>query len=239
MAAIILMVVVTAGFGAAKFLDEKLEIVGGTMRPGTATGQTLEGVYNFRTIGIDDKMKTGLLWRSTRLAAATPEDISHLAKLLRGGVVIDLRTAIERRLSPDPEIPNVLNKSFPISGAASAGSYVAAFVKNAGDRATFGRALTAIANAGGKVLIHCTYGKDRTGWLVAMIMYSLGANDNQVMTEYLRSNGQVKGASVNRTWLNAALRAARQKYGSIDGYIRDGLGVSGGTLAKLRAKFAE
>jgi len=236
---IIFMVVLTAGFAVAKFLYEEVGVGGGGLRPETSARQTLQGVYNFRTVGVEDKMQPGILWRSTRLSGATPSDVAYLAKLLNGGLVVDLRTTIERKLSPDKSIPNVANENFPIRGAASADGYVSDFVDNATDRAQFGRAMTAIANAKGNVLIHCNYGKDRTGWLVAMVMYALGANDGQVMTEYLRSNNQVQGASVSADWLNAALTAARAKYGSIDNYIREGLGVSDETIAKLKVKFAE
>ena len=236
--AIAAVIVLTVGFGVAKFLDEKPETISGVMQSGPVASQTLQGVYNFRTVSVPDKMKAGVLWRSARLAAATPDDVAYLAKLLRGGIVIDLRTATERELYPDQSIPNVPNQSFPISGAASANSYVAAFVNNDVDRTTLGQVLVVMANTKGSVLAHCTYGKDRTGWLVAVIMYAMGASDSQVMTEYLRSNGQIKGASVSESWLTTTINAVRQKYSSINGYIRNGLGVSDSTLTRLKAKFA-
>jgi len=235
---IIFVVALTVSIVAAKFIYEGVG-VGNGLHPGTSSQQTvLRGVFNFRTVGVDGKMKAGILWRSTRLSGATEDDAEYLAKLLRGGLVVDLRTAAERKRIPDRSIPGVFNENFPIRGAASAGGYVAAFVNNAADRAQFGLAFTAIANAKGNVLIHCNYGKDRTGWLVATVMYSLGANDSQVLTEYLKSNNQVKGATVDADWLNAGLNAARQKYGSIDKYIREGLGVSDETITKLKTKFA-
>jgi len=232
---IIFILALTSGVLIAKFYQP---LGFGAIQGSNSANQTLQGIANFRTVSVPGKMKANILFRSTRLSNATPSDAQYLAKVLKNGIVIDLRTAIERRLSPDRPIPSVANKSFPITGAASADSYVAAFVNDANDRANLAKAFTAVANANGPVLIHCTYGKDRTGWLVALIMYSLGANDQQIMTEYLRSNAELKHASVSASWLQAALTAARQKYGSIDNYIREGLGVSDDALAKLKAKFA-
>jgi len=178
------------------------------------------------------------LFRSARLAHATPSDRNKLANLLKDGMVIDLRSGIERTIGPDQPIQNVPNNSFPIQGAASASGYVSTFVNDKNSRTQFGTAITALANAKGGVLVHCTYGKDRTGWLVAMVMYILGADDRQVMNEYLKSNGQLSSASVDADWLNAALREAKQKYGSIDRYVEEGLNIDDTIIEKLKTKFA-
>ncbi|MDR1969999.1 MAG: tyrosine-protein phosphatase, partial [Candidatus Nomurabacteria bacterium] len=211
--AIFLIAILVIGLATTKFLYKKSGTDNGIIRAENHTSQTLQGIYNFRTVGVEGKMKPGILWRSTRLAAATPSDVTYLAKLLHGGTIVDLRTVDERTLNPDRLIPDVSNQVFPISGAASAESYIATFIDDSTDRATFGQAFTTIANADGKVLVHCTQGKDRTGWLVALVMYSLGASDQQVMTEYLRSNNQTNSLSVNADWLNAALGEVQRKYG--------------------------
>ena len=76
------------------------------------------------------------------------------------------------------------------------------------------------------------------GWMAAMLMYIMGASDAQVMTEYLKSSDA--GYEVDKSWLNAALSAARKNNGgSIMNYITSptkGLGVSTDTIAKLKTK---
>jgi len=209
--------------------------------PATST-ITLSGVTNFRDAAASSTglMKTGVLYRSAKLQDATSSDASKLATLLKKGVIVDLRTAKVRKTSPDAKISGVTNLNFPVIGGASASEYVQLFVNNTADRKQFGDAITEIANTKGSVLVHCTAGKDRTGWTVAMIMYALGANDKQVMTEYLKSKEY--GAKVDSSWLNAGLSAAKKKNGgSIITYIKSksaGLGVTDATITKLKAKLS-
>ena len=198
-----------------------------------------DGVANFREVILPGKIRENMIFRSSRLSAATPSDVKKLAKLLPDGTVIDLRSSWEVAHAPDAKIPGVRDENFPIRGVGDAAGYVDAFVNDARDRQEFAKALAAIADAKGPVLIHCTFGKDRTGWLVATLMYLAGANDSQVMTEYLRSNHQIPGAHVDAAWLEAAVNAAREKYGSMENYVLNGLKVSPGNVAKIREKLAE
>ena len=79
-------------------------------------------------------------------------------------------------------------------------------------------------------------GNTRTGWLVAMIMHIAGANDAQIMKEYMKSE-EAWPDGVRREWLNSGLSAARNQYGSLDGYLKRGLGLTSGEISKLRQKF--
>lgn len=202
----------------------------------------LSGVTNFRDAAASSTklMKSGVLYRSAKLQKATKEDAATLASLLKNGAIIDLRTTKVRSSSPDAVISGVTNVSYPIDAADNAKTYVAVFVNTASDRKKFGDAITKIANTKGSVLVHCTAGKDRTGWTVAMVMYAIGANDKQVMTEYLKS--RESGATVDSKWLNGALSVAKKKNGgSIINYIKSknsGLGVSNATITKLKAKLS-
>jgi protein-tyrosine phosphatase len=208
----------------------------------TTTTPTLTGVTNFRDASSSSTklMKSGVLYRSAKLQNATKKDTAALASLLKNGAIIDLRTTKVRKGAPDASVSGITNLSYPIDAASSASTYVSIFVNNATDRKKFGDVITKIANTKGSVLIHCTAGKDRTGWTVAMVMYAVGANDKQVMTEYLKSKEY--GAKVDSAWLKAALSAAKKKNkGSIITYIKSksaGLGVSDSTITKLKAKLS-
>ena len=201
---------------------------------------SLKGVKNFRDLASLNAsiIKPGVVFRSEKLQDATAEDRKALATLLAGGAIIDFRTPSVRSNSPDASISGVPNLSYPVEGVTGADGYVRAFVNSAAGRKQFGAAITKIANTQGAVLFHCTAGKDRTGWMAAMLMYIMGASDAQVMTEYLKSRDA--GYEVDKSWLNAALSAARKNNGgSIMNYITSptkGLGVSADTIAKLKAK---
>lgn len=201
---------------------------------------SLKGVKNFRDLASlnSSLIKPGVVFRSAKLQEATADDRKTLAKLLANGAIIDFRTSSVRSNSPDASISGVPNLSYPVEGVTGADGYVRAFVNSAAGRKQFGAAITKIANTQGAVLFHCTAGKDRTGWMAAMLMYIMGASDAQVMTEYLKSRDA--GYEVDKSWLNAALSAARKNNGgSIMNYITSptkGLGVSADTIAKLKAK---
>lgn len=124
-------------------------------------------------------------------------------------------------------------------------------------RQTFAAALRLIATPDAlPLLFHCTAGKDRTGWLSALVLSALGVDREVVVEDYLRtnelnamSNAHVlsvlservgdPGALVplleaRREYLEAAFAEAERAYGGIDGYLREGLGLDEATLAALR-----
>jgi protein-tyrosine phosphatase len=57
--------------------------------------------------------------------------------------------------------------------------------------------LTALLISDGPALVHCTAGKDRTGFVVAVIQSALGASENDIATDYLRTNTDWDRASVS------------------------------------------
>jgi len=209
----------------------------GTAKATTSSTSTtsLTGVQNFRDAAASSTvLKTGILYRSMRLSNASSSDAKKLSSILNGGTIIDLRETSERSADPDVKIAGVSNISIPATGTTNYAKY---FVMNKADRNAFKKALETIANAPGNILVHCTYGKDRTGWTVAMVMYASGATDSQVMKEFLKSNDDLpSGKYVKEAWLKDGLAKARKQYGSITGYLKDGLGLSDATLAKLNNK---
>lgn len=97
-------------------------------------------------------------------------------------------------------------------------------------------------------LFHCATGKDRTGWAAAAFLTLLGVPREVVMQDYLRSNEYIlpmydtliqkfvaAGGSqsipksifgVKEEYLNAAFDEVQTKYGSIEKYFSEGLGIS-------------
>lgn len=115
-------------------------------------------------------------------------------------------------------------------------------------------------DSAGPVLIHCTAGKDRTGWIVALVLQMLGAAEADITADYLASGPAVmemfRGLTahvpqaeqalellapmlhVERPYLDAALDAATLQYGSLDAYVRDGLAIDDATIAAVRARLS-
>lgn len=189
---------------------------------------SLSGVVNERDALARYGFKKGALLRTAQLVDATRNDKLKLATELRNGLIIDLRTSSARTKRPDPTLPKVTHLSIGINPDAVYPRYVT----DATRRALFAKALRAAAAASGSVLVHCAAGKDRTGWTIAMLMYAIGATDHQVMTEYLRTKGTTADT------LQGGLNEAKKKYGSIGGYLRDGLGLTATDLTNLKKKFA-
>jgi protein-tyrosine phosphatase len=90
-------------------------------------------------------------------------------------------------------------------------------------------------------VFHCTAGKDRTGFAAALILKAVGTDDDAVMHDYLLTNERVQLPAVSRmglpreamevlwrvqpSFLQAAFDEAQARHGSLDAYLREGLGL--------------
>ncbi|MFC0038848.1 tyrosine-protein phosphatase [Actinomadura rayongensis] len=133
------------------------------------------------------------------------------------------------------------------------------FVADDEQRAAFATALRLVADAGRLPLIfHCTAGKDRTGWMAAIVLTILGVPRADIMADYLRSNeyhrerwkklldhlgrtGQMEEPELllplleqRPEYLEAAFSEATARYGSFAGFLADGLGADEELLAAVR-----
>ena len=105
------------------------------------------------------------------------------------------------------------------------------------------------------LVIHCTAGKDRTGFACALILHTLGVPDDVISEDYLLTNRfyrrdpnhstdlpdevrQVLG-SVQAAFLAAAFQAIDADYGDLESYIRDGLGIGKAERAHLEARYLQ
>jgi protein-tyrosine phosphatase len=133
------------------------------------------------------------------------------------------------------------------------------FVADARQREAFGAALRLVCSAGRlPLLYHCSSGKDRTGWMTAIVLTTLGVPREVVLRDYLLSNdfhrteyqklrydlvktGIVADPELLRpimeqsaTYLGAAFEEAERMYGSFGRFVRHGLEVSDAMLDELR-----
>ncbi len=195
----------------------------------------LSKVSNERDALASYGLKPGMVYRSAKLCGASTADKQIMRAQLNGGTIIDLRTSGAISGCKDPSI-GVSRVNYPVNSDAN---YVR-YVTDSARRAAFGKALKAIlanAKAGRPVWVHCTAGKDRTGWTITVLLSILGADHGAIYAEHLRS----AGASESR--LVDGLDAVASRYHDDDwhgvtgsgmyGYVR-ALGLTDADIANLR-----
>lgn len=115
------------------------------------------------------------------------------------------------------------------------------------------------------ILIHCSAGKDRTGVLAGLIQQILGVSFDAVMDDYLKTEehlGSYKEEimarlkplgyfgipwrrmymplfDARRDYLLAAFEQVKEEFGSVQAWLRRGVGLSQGDEGKLRALLTE
>jgi protein-tyrosine phosphatase len=235
----------------------------------------LAGLPNARDLGghrtsTGAVLRSGVLFRADAPAKATGTDLSALRAL---GVVqvIDLRGASEIEAfgigtwgAPRIHLPVSDTGRGILAQLAAAGDFADAstarrmmtesyrqFVSDRQACDRFGTAVRLIAAPGGvPALFHCTAGKDRTGWLAAIILTALGVDRKAVTADYMMSNIRFttgRGAAgrqelltslhtfvsdvrlvtpvlnADPSYLSAAFDEAQRIYGSFDAFLHEGL----------------
>lgn len=132
------------------------------------------------------------------------------------------------------------------------------FVTEEDSRDQFAAMLTDMAETDGPFVFHCTSGKDRTGWTAVLLQHIAGVSDDTIMDDYLLTNDYIADTigpmldtveaagldpevfrpmiTVDKTFLQAGIDQAVENFGSIDGYLTDGIGLDEDTIAALKTK---
>jgi protein-tyrosine phosphatase len=246
----------------------------------------LEGAHNFRDLGgyqTSDgrRVRWGRVYRSDDISKLSDEDIGYLSRLgLR--LVCDFRSPAERADAPDrlptpgPETaqlaisdstvdPTVLRERI-LSGDLGELDFAQMLVD--GNR-SFASAFTEqyremferLGEAQGlPALLHCTAGKDRTGFGAALVLLALGVPEQTVYDDYLLTNATTASRTERMLWfirlrslgradverirplfearreyLSAGLDEVARGNGNVDRYLREALGVDDEQRAQLRA----
>jgi protein-tyrosine phosphatase len=236
----------------------------------------LQGASNFRDLGgypTADGRTTRWrhIFRSNHLGHLTPEDID-VVRALGVRSAFDFRGAEERTagicvvdeiavhsLPIEPTVVAALRAELakgaltaPVALELMRGSY-RNYVRHATHsfRALFGHLLEDRA----PLVIHCTAGKDRTGFASALILHALGVPDDVIAEDYLLTNRyyrrdataatdlpeDVRSAigSVETSYLAAAFEAVDKDYGDLETYLRDGLKIGPPEREALRARYLQ
>ena len=139
------------------------------------------------------------------------------------------------------------------------------FITNSRHRSYWGGWLADLAQDNSTPhLFHCTSGKDRTGFGASIFLLALGVPEETVKADFLLSNsvladynddrikeiddrvpGKIDEAvfrrilGVSEKTIDLSFDRMKSDYGSIDGFIRDGLGIDDDTRRQLQNKFLE
>lgn len=105
------------------------------------------------------------------------------------------------------------------------------------------------------LVIHCTAGKDRTGFASALILHALGVTDEVIAEDYLLTNQHYRRdasnpsdlpadvldaiGSVEASYLGAAFEAVSNEYGDLETYLRDGLKLGTPEQTALKARYLQ
>ncbi len=241
----------------------------------------MKGTPNFRDFGGYDtedgrRVKWGYLFRSGQMARLRDPDL-NLMDDLQLDLVCDFRRASEQESEPSrmPEgtktqvvgvsiTPGSFGNSIDsISSVKDMFEFMVDINKGFAleQQAQYSSMFKHMLSTGqGRTLIHCTAGKDRTGFGAAIILLALGVPREQVMEDYLltaeyfnleKEVGRIAKKydlgmnpdavrpmlEVHPEYLQAALDAIDENYPSIDAYLQQHLGLDVESREKLKAMY--
>lgn len=226
-----------------------------------AHARNLRDVGGYRTAD-GHWVRMGVFYRSNKLSDLDRADLDTLAAD-KVKLVVDLRNIQERLSSPDktpsgasykvadliditkglpsgPDLTLALLLALPklLSSTQDAEQNLGyrLMVNAPSARAAYHDLLTSLAAQPGSALFHCTAGKDRTGWGAAILLTLLGVDRTTIYNDYLASNTYYGSDSVRANWLDAAFAEVDRSFGSFDGYVHQGLGLSDATIAALKSR---
>jgi protein-tyrosine phosphatase len=227
---------------------------------------TWDGCVNVRDLGgvptEDGEMtRLGVVIRSDNVRGLTDEGWRALE---RHGIarIVDLRWPEERDQDPPRDVDvEVVHVSVLGPNLAESRDYLRtldAHVDTVDDiadhyawayveflernRARFGQALAAVADAHGPVVIHCMGGKDRTGLMAALVLRLSGVSVDEIARDYalsgpnlaptlepwladapdeLERQRRLKLSGTPATAMSRVLEEVERRYGSVRGYLEE------------------
>lgn len=242
------------------FNDKFTQIVG-------SRSVTMDSIQNVRDLGgyfNNHKTKMtrwGKIFRSGELNALNSRDSFRLNNL---GIktIIDLRGEDEIAIAPGKYgKAKVISIPIPLRNMDTVKSRIEAGTMRKGDALLFmqdtylhyvdqdyeqfGRALKVFLDKDNyPILISCSMGKDRTGFLSAMLLSAVGVPEETIVRDYLSSNDYIDISqlaykacdlstdsqeaitvliTVNESLINLAFRQIKKEYGSTDKFLSKGL----------------
>ena len=202
----------------------------------------LQATRNTRDLGglpvIGGRLRSGMLFRSGALCFVTASDVEKLNQL-GCKTLVDLRTAREiAKDGPDrlglnapQRITLAMHNSYGL-GQQAYHSYIRECDAQVGSFF----ALLSDPKAY-PILFHCSAGKDRTGILAALLLWSLGTEREIILDDYMQSQRNAPGLVVKPEWLGEVFTYV-DECGGIEAYLSK-IGVKPEELEALRQILVE
>lgn len=249
----------------------------------------LTGAPNFRDLGglvTEDgrHLRSGLLYRSESLSYLTEEDL-HTLSDLGIALVCDLRSTWECSRYPSRlpvSAPETLSMPISIDVRTGEGDMLGLLARTPTEEIalefmlgsyraypqafapSLGHLFTRIIDGPAlPLLFHCSAGKDRTGFLAAILLRAIGVSHEQVVRDYLataqhwappRSIAQLRNAlreiigseppiatlqrldAVSEDYLNTSFKEIEQQHGGLYDYLEKHAGLTPSRLKLLRER---
>lgn len=242
----------------------------------------LESMHNFRDIAgsgyetPDGPMRRGYFFRAN-IVAPSDEDAGALGRIgLRR--IVDLRRPEEVEKNPDHDVIGADYVHVDVLGESSSAATIVgydeeatpetarsemlrvyrSFVADPGFRERLRPAFEAVIASAGPVVVHCTVGKDRTGFMSAVLQLLAGAGREDILADYLETNRRseawvadlsamfrehaperadtlIELLHARDEYIITSLDAIEAEFGSAREYLVDGVGVSADDVDRLRA----
>lgn len=243
-----------------------------------------KGLVNFRDIGgiqvPSGKLQSGYFFRSGQIAGINQEQYSFLKDQCQIRDVYDFRSTDEVKQAPDTDISGARYYHIDIlsdktSNGASLGAMITdgnqvhenmlktyeSIVLSESAQKGYHDFMLGLVEDDAPILFHCFAGKDRTGFAAAVILKVAGADDQQIMDDYLLTNMLRVRANekllnrfkdemdqqqldnlhvalmVDPDYLRHANEVLLAHFGTFDDYLKNGLNLPTDYVAQFRDKF--
>ena len=237
----------------------------------------LDGTSNFRDIGGylghgGGRVKWRKIFRSDHLGLLSAADVQKLQQM-EVQCVVDFRGNTERLAQPcalpgakvhalsiEPTIVQALQahaqQNTSLDAPAARRLMQQTYHDFVSDNTPrFAQLFELLLHQDAPLVFHCTAGKDRTGFAAALVLYSLGVSQQDILHDYLLTNqlyvppmGVGEGAPpevraaiqrVQDDYLQAAWDAVEHGYGGIPQYLQKGLRLGNSEIKLLKTKYLE
>lgn len=224
----------------------------------------LESIGNMRDIGGytigNKKVKCGKLIRSNLPDNMTDEDISVL-KAMGINTVIDLRTKeeIEKANSVFEKNPAFKLLHYKINGGGEiptkSEDVPLSYMRMLEGKESIYQIFKEIEKANDGIIYFCNAGKDRTGVITALILMTLGAKKEDIISDYALSqrhlekilncfvknseNEQIREIVTPKAeYMEKFLDQFYEKYGDINQYLHQ-IGITDNEINQIKEKYIE